>query len=93
MSLLHAIAILSALQTPADPNHLQIGHPGSVHVEPGSFADTKSGKASTFEDFMSATDHCRFVYLGETMRPPLISRWKPISFARSPSEAESNRGR
>ncbi len=65
MSLLHAIALLGAMQTTLDPNRLPIGHPGSVRVEPGSFVDTKSGKASSFDEFMDATDHCRFVYLGE----------------------------
>jgi uncharacterized iron-regulated protein len=65
MSLIHAVALLTALQDQTDPNRLPIGRQGTLRIEPGELADTRSGKAVTFDDFLNATDHCRFVYLGE----------------------------
>ena len=65
MSILLALAVAVAAQTAPDPDRLPIGRSGTMTVAPGSFADLRGGSASTFEAFITATEHSRFVYLGE----------------------------
>jgi len=60
-----AVGLALATQVEHDPNRLLIGRPGTLQVTVGEFADLRSGKASSFEDFIAFTDHSRFVYLGE----------------------------
>src|SRR5580704_9461340 len=62
-----ALAIASILvgQGAPDPDRLPIGRSGTIQVAPGAFADLRGGKPSTFDEFISATDHSRFVYLSE----------------------------
>lgn len=64
ISALVLAGVLAAQGTP-DPNRLAIGRSGTMTVAPGEFADLRGGKSSTFDGFIAATDHSRFVYLGE----------------------------
>lgn len=63
--LIHALALMSVAQAQVDPDRLPIGRQGTVRVEVGAFADTRTSKPASLDDFLNATDHCRFVYLGE----------------------------
>jgi uncharacterized iron-regulated protein len=63
-SALAIVAVLAAQGAP-DPDRLPIGRSGTIHVAPGTFADLRGGKTATFDEFISATDHSKFVYLGE----------------------------
>src|ERR1019366_954622 len=60
-----AVAAILAPQSAPDPDRLAIGRGGTMSVAPGGFADLRGGKASTFEEFITATDHSRFIYIGE----------------------------
>ncbi|HLK15100.1 MAG TPA: ChaN family lipoprotein [Fimbriimonadaceae bacterium] len=65
--MLAALVAVSALthQTAPDAVHLPIGRGGSMQIAPGEFANLREGKPATFDQFIVATEHSRFVYLGE----------------------------
>ena len=60
-----AVAAILAGQGAPDPDRLPIGRSGTMKVAPGDFADLRGGKPATFDELIAATDHSRFVFLGE----------------------------